>query len=317
MRSLALVSLTLVMLVGTAIAQDTGWLLRQADLQVATVTGTLDASGDGDALAVSDGARTYGAPAMGRSGRSPAIPMLMSLALPGAGEAYLGHKRGYLQMALDVGSWVAAAHYNDKGEDKKLEYYDYADEHWSEEKLAAAYDANWSVEQPYWDPDFDYMAGDGLDYFNTEDTPLNDYTDLPLWVSVEDDRREYYENLGKWDQFVFGWDDYTDPRLFLDDETVNIRNLQDPRTSARREVYRDMRQASNDYFSKRDRFIYLSVAFRLFSVLQVAYLEGLLFGGGNGGQQEPSTLSMAGHEIDIFVEPVGISRGVLGAKVSF
>ena len=28
---------------------------------------------------------------------------------------------------------------------------------------------------------------------------------------MEEDRREYYENLGKWDQFVFGWDDFMRP----------------------------------------------------------------------------------------------------------
>ena len=39
------------------------------------------------------------------------------------------------------------------------------------------------------------------EYFQTFDTG---YENIPLWVSIEDDRREYYENLGKWDQFVFG-----------------------------------------------------------------------------------------------------------------
>jgi len=313
MRSLALVMLILIALVGTTVAQDSSWLLRQADLQVASVTGSLPAT----TFADDAGDPEFGGRSVGRtSGRSPAIPMLMSLALPGAGEAYLGYKRGYLQMALDAGSWVAASHYNGKGEDKKAEYYDFADKHWSLAKLDAAYDANYES-RPDIDYDYLYMDGDGLDYFNTVETPLDSYLDLPLWVSAEADRREYYENLGKWDQFVFGWDDYEDPRNFMDTDVVNIRNLQDTRTSANRETYRDMRQASNDYFSKRDRFIYMSVAFRLFSVLQVAYLEGLLFGDGSSDGGEPERLAVAGHEINFFVEPVGYSKGVMGAKVSF
>jgi len=137
-------------------------------------------------------------------------------------------------------------------------------------------------------------------------------------VTVEADRREYYENLGKWDQFVFGWDDYRDPRTFLSTDDVNIRNLKDPRTSENREVYRSMRQTSNDHYSKRDRYIYASVAFRLFSVLQVAYLEGLLFGGDGGGDRSgPDRFSVGDHRVDFFAEPVGLGRGVVGATVSF
>ncbi|MEZ4388365.1 MAG: hypothetical protein R3D98_12480 [Candidatus Krumholzibacteriia bacterium] len=298
-----------------AAAADTGWLLRQADLQVARVTGSLPAVQDRDTW---NSTEELGGPTVGGgSRRSAAVPMLMSLVLPGAGELYLGHKRGYLQIALDAGAWYGAVHHDGKGNDLKDEYYAYADAHWAESKLAAAYDPNWSDSQPYWNPDYDYMAGDGLDYFNTPETPIDDYTDLPLWVSALDDRREYYENLGKWDQFVFGWDDYTDPRNFLGTDDINIRNLQDPRTSAHREAYRDLRQESNDNFSKRDRFIYLSIAFRLYSVLQVAYLEGLLFGGGGDDAGRPGGIEVGSHQIDFFVEPVGYARGVVGATVSF
>ncbi|MBD3220536.1 hypothetical protein GF314_04775 [bacterium] len=300
--------------VGVAGADQTGWLLRQADLEVARLTGELPAeSSSWDADGEMGGATTVPT----RSRRSPAVPMLMSLVVPGAGEAFLGYKRGYLQIALDAASWYGAIHYDQKGEDKKDEYYAYADVHWSEEKLDAAYDENY-LDRP--DANFDYssVVGEGADYFSTAENEINNYTQLPLWVSVEEDRREYYENLGKWDQFVFGWDDYTDPRDFLDTDVIDIRNLQDPRTSAHREVYRDMRQQSNDYFGNRDTFIYLSIAFRMFSVLQVAYLEGLLFGGDGGGPaDEPEKIEIGGHEVDFIVEPMGYSRGMIAAKVSF
>jgi hypothetical protein len=300
------------MLTAPAAASEPGWLLRQADLEVARVTGRMPAEQDTwHAEAEFD---HLGEPR--RGGGSAAVPMLMSLVLPGSGEVYRGHKRGYLQIALDIAAWYGAIHHDGKGEDKKAEYFTFADDHWSEEKLEAAYDASYQ-DRPDANFDYFYMSGDGLDYFNTAETPLDDYTDLPLWVSVIDDRREYYENLGKWDQFVFGWDDYTDPRTFLGTDDINIRNLQDPRTSANREAYRDLRQSSNDHFSKRDRYIYASVAFRLFSVLQVAYLEGLLFGGGDGGGQGPDRLSIGDHQVDFFAEPVGLGRGVVGATVSF
>lgn len=287
---------------------DTGFLLRQADLEVARLTGDLPEDtrhwqGDfGGGSAVDMG---------GGGGRSPAIPMLMSLLVPGAGEVYLGYKRGFLQIALDAASWYGAIHYSDEGDKKADEYYAYADAHWSEGKLDAAYDSDY-LDRPDANFQYSYMVGDGTDYFD-----VDGYTNLPLWVSVEDDRREYYENLGKWDQFVFGWDDYTDPRDFMDTENIDIGNLDDPRTSANRETYRQMRKDSNDAYAKKDQFVYLSIAFRVFSVLQVAYLEGLLFGGGGGGGDGGGGLQVGSHQVDFFVEPVGYSRGVLGATVSF
>lgn len=294
-------------LAGPATAGSPDFLLHQADLEVARLTGELPAdTRDWQA----DVGGTAVGPRAGGGGRSPAIPMLMSLVLPGAGEVYLGHKRGFLQIALDAASWYGAAHSAGKGDDKKDEYFAFADEHWFLGKLDAAYDSAY-LDRP--DANFDYtdVVGVGSEYFG-----YDGYTNIPLWVSEAADRREYYENLGKWEQFVFGWDDFTDPREFLDTTEIDIANLGDARTSRNREIYRDLRQESNDYYARRDRFIYLSVAFRVFSVLQVAYLEGLLFGDGGGGG-EPSRLDVSGHEVNFFVEPVGFSRGVMGATISF
>jgi len=305
--TLAVLGLALVA-AAPAAAGSSQFLLHQADLEVARLTGELPAD-TRDWQADVGGTRTV--TATGQSKRSPAIPMLMSMVLPGAGELYLGHKRGILQIALDAASWYGAAYNAGKGDDKKDEYYAFADAHWFEEKLDAAYDSAY-LDRP--DAIFDYaeVVGVGTEYFG-----YDGYTSIPLWVSEAADRREYYENLGKWEQFVFGWDDFTDPREFLDTQDIDIANLGDPRTSANREAYRDLRQESNDYYAKRDRFIYLSIAFRVFSVLQVAYLEGLLFGDGGDAGGEPSRLDVGGHEVNFFVEPVGYSRGVIGATVSF
>ena len=83
----------------------------------------------------------------------------------------------------------------------------FADAHWSVDDLVSAYNPTATD---------DYRRGLGLSYFPNDD--MNVATDpsmldgvLSLWVTEEDDRREYYENLGKWDQFVFGWDDFRRP----------------------------------------------------------------------------------------------------------
>ncbi len=308
---LLLCGLLTVSMVVPAAAGDSGWLLRQADLEVARLTGEMPvyrAATDGDVGGTSGEIST-------KSERSPAIPMLMSLVVPGSGELLLGYNRGFIQIALDAAAWYGGIYYSNEGDDLSDQYYAYADEHWFEGKLDAAYDSGY-LSRP--DANFDYsdVVGVGTEYFGFHIYNDPD-TGLPLWVSKEDDRREYYENLGKWDQFVFGWDDFEDPRDFLNDPTINIANLKDPRTSKNRETYRDMRKAANDAYAKSDRFIYLNIAFRVFSVLQVAYLEGLLFGGDTSGGGEPSQLQVGSHQVNFFVEPVGYTRGVMGATVSF
>jgi hypothetical protein len=192
--------------------------------------------------------------------------------------------------------------YHDDGHELRDQYYAYADVHWSEEKLEDAFGV--PVEEhsgSYYFPDV------GQDAFGVY------HTNLPLWVSREADRREYYENLGKWDQFIFGWDDFIDPREFLDPDPDQgeIQALQDPRVSLHRQEYRRLRNLSNDKFTKRDRFLYLNMATRLFSVFQVAWLEGLL-GGGPG-----SPLRVAGHPVRLVTEPVGRYASLIGVSVTY
>jgi hypothetical protein len=241
--------------------------------------------------------------------KGAALPMLMSLILPGAGEAYLGYFRGYPMMALDIALWIGVKHFHDKGHEKRDEYYAFAEEHWSEEQLSAAF---YSLAGEL-DPRYEEIAGVGREYFQLDgsDTPTT-YKKLPLWVSREDDEREYFENLGKWDQFVFGWDDFQNPHdLYPNLPQGQLENLTLPGVSNNREIYRAMRRDSNDQFTKRDRLLYLNIAARVFSVFQVAYLQGL-FG---GGQQ--TEFRIAGHPVGIIAEPRGMTSTRLGLSVAY
>jgi hypothetical protein len=105
------------------------------------------------------------------------------------------------------------------------EIHAFADEHFSIDRLAAAFgsDAN------------DFV---GTFYYNA----VNDHEDLSLWVSQEDDEREFYENLGKWNQFVFGWDDFIDPRDLLGSPSATSQDLSLPEVSAHRVIYREMQE---------------------------------------------------------------------------
>ena len=236
------------------------------------------------------------------TGGSFARPMLLSLLMPGLGEATMGYKRGYLMMAMDVASWVGVKHYHDLGHQKRDEYYAYLDAHWSESHLASYFGDS---------TDFagTFFYGDTMD-------DGSDYTTLSLWVSREDDEREYYENAGKWDQFVFGWDDFDDPRgwpEYSDGSWVDLTAsvLKDTRVSARREIYRAMRIDSNDQFSNRDTLIYVNMFTRLFSMFQVAYLNGVFSGG------HPAEMRVAGHDVTLIAQPRGLTASRFGVSVSY
>lgn len=221
-------------------------------------------------------------------------PLALSLLMPGLGEVSMGYKRGYVLMALDIFSWLQVRSANQNGNDLKAEYLDFADLHWSEDVLRASFDVTADFH-----PGFDYYQVDAAD-------------SLSLWVSREDDEREYYENLGKWDQFVFGWDDFIDPRAFPDyDAGATTTALRDPRVSLHREDYREMRISANDEFDKRDLLVKLNMASRLVSMLQVAWLSGAF----NNGEPEP--MEIGGHQLSMIAETRGLTSGRFGISLSY
>lgn len=283
------------------------WLLERGAWNDYALTGTRydqgDIGGNADPYTM-DEFSTDG----GGSG-SPGWSMLASLVLPGAGEAMMGYKRGYAMMAVDIFAWTQVSKYHSDGGDLRDDYYAFADEHYTDENLVLGYS-----------PDaFDPRAGLGDHYFseivNGTINDVDDLENLSLYVSMEADRREYYENLGKWDQFIFGWDDFRrpdNPPSGIDYEiTDTIDDLRQPWISENRVIYREMRDESNDAFKTRDRWMYVNIGLRVFSVLQVAYLSGML------GGSDSYDLEVAGHPVQFIVQPYGLTAGTVAATMDF
>lgn len=282
------------------------WLMQRTNLENMALTGL---SFDQGEFGGGGGSYEMESEDEFKGGTSAGLTMLASAVLPGSGEALMGYKRGYLMMAADIFAWTQVAKYHNDGEDLRNEYYDFADEHYTDAMLVEGYKTG-STDQE--------REGQGAIYFPGYG-PINDESELvnlPLYVTVEADRREYYENLGKWDQFIFGWDDYT--RASIDhpehdyEPTMTISDLRQPWVSVNRGKYRDMRAASNDAFKSRDRWMYVNIGLRVFSVLQVAYLQGLL-----GGGDDAAAMEVSGHKVELIAQPYGLSRGTVAAKVSF
>ena len=119
--------------------------------------------------------------------KSSKLAFLMSLAVPGLGELYSGATvRAVGFMAVETFTWVSYARWRSKGNDLKADFRQFADQHWIEARYRA-----WQT----------YNNGRGpAKYIATE-----------TLSTKGEDTQQYYELIGKYDQFVYGWDDAWNP----------------------------------------------------------------------------------------------------------
>ena len=338
-RSRALAALALILLgcalAGPAAAETNGrqraaWLRDRGGMQGGMPGDTRHFQSEIGGVAGSDEDEVT----VAKSGRSHLVGLkiLSSAILPGTGELMLGYKRGWILIAADLLAWSQVIKNNNEGDDMLDAYYTYADQHYDDRLLVQAYHSGpsdpypeladeYGNGDPLYDPWGERRAVDGSglggQYFKDSNggaiviNDISELDNLPLYVSKEDDRREYYENLGKWDQFVFGWDDFTRPGSTVgSDPTYVLSDLSQAATSAHRQIYREMRAASNDAYKERDRWLYVNIGLRVFSVVQTAWLGGLL-----GGDDEQ--MAVAGHPIQIAAQPYGPYKGRVSATVWF
>jgi hypothetical protein len=177
------------------------------------------------------------------------LPVLYSLLIPGTGEIALGYpKRGVALIALEVAAWVGYATYRNKGLDGRAEFETFADAHWTE--------ARWIVNHPVFEGRPEEKTFENLDWIGQ-----NDWTGWPgyhTYAAKDDVKLNYYENIGKYDWFISGWEDW-DP-------------VAKPMNTDLRDQYRALRLQSNSDLDKADRFIYLSIVTRVFSVVETVIL---------------------------------------------
>ena len=107
--------------------------------------------------------------------KSPAVGILLSAAIPGAGEIYSGSWiKGAIFLGIETGLWIYYVQFYNKGKDWEGTFHDYANTHWSKDRWIA--------------------NGGDVD----EGTHL-----LPSTKT-----QQYYEMIGKYNQFMEGWDDW-------------------------------------------------------------------------------------------------------------
>jgi hypothetical protein len=173
--------------------------------------------------------------------KSAPLAMGMSLVLPGAGQWYAGKK---VAAALYLGAEAALiggnVHFTRRGRQGIEQYEDYADTHWSVTDWLAHYD-------PAADPTTHtaVVHVDNRTYSPQQQESYNalmqDIADGYREISIERDYH-FYENIGKYEQFKKGWDDWTAAGEDPGDPLAGVY----PKYSDNQYTYASLRRNAND-----------------------------------------------------------------------
>ncbi|HEU4929929.1 MAG TPA: hypothetical protein VFU38_08865 [Candidatus Krumholzibacteria bacterium] len=220
-------------------------------------------------------------------------PVLYSALVPGLGELTMGYeKRGIALMLVEAAAWTGYIVNHEDGLDEREAYEAFADQYWTQRKFIDDHPLIYPLPdqtQEYLEEQGRAVSGSGGDW----------WTGYIPWVSKEEDKQHYYENIGKYDWFVSGWSDY-DPTL-------------DPplAQSEKREEYRAMRATSNESLDDANAFVWVSVAARAFSLVETAIIVH--------NRREEGGRASIGHETPVALRarPRGFQGGELALEVRF
>lgn len=163
----------------------------------------------------------------GSSNKSPLKAVLLSGLLPGAGQWYAGNKLKALGfVAAEITLWLGNGYYDNLGAKIEADFIRYADLYWN-----------------------------STDYFAWTNSPGVDVKTQYSHTLPGTKTQQYYEMVGKYDQFLAGWQDSTGP----------------PNESPMRLHYMDMQHESNKRYKRADRFAQLLVVNRLVSAVEAAF----------------------------------------------
>lgn len=182
----------------------------------------------------------------GFKGKSLKRAFLYSLIIPGTGELYAGSKiKAALFLGVDITLWALYFNYHGKGKDEEDRYQLFANQHWSEDEYKQwLFDSVYVGQIPY------DILSDTFPYFDKE---TNDWVYFSHHLP-DKKTQQYYEMVGKYEQFRWGWDDF-------DGSALPSLNWDD---------YRNMREVSNDWLNKAKYTAMFSLANHILSAFDAA-----------------------------------------------
>ena len=176
----------------------------------------------------------------------PARGLVMSLTVPGLGQLYAGSKKkAALFAALELAGWATWRQMVVSGEDQLSKYEDFADTHWD---IYQWWQRTSLLTSKYAD-----VACHGTHHLRlllpgeavvTSDSLCSGWIEGATVIA----NHEFYENIGKYDQFVAGWDDLFDadgnPAWWEREKSVGD-SVEVLVMTERRDEYLSMRQEYN------------------------------------------------------------------------
>ncbi|TDI84938.1 MAG: hypothetical protein E2O78_05435 [Caldithrix sp.] len=188
--------------------------------------------------------------------KSVAKAVLFSAAIPGTGQLYNGSAwKGAAFLVLEAVAIFAQFHYDSEG--GKLE-----------NRFEALADGQWN-EDAYWD-----WIAEISDRDRNDDSALREYEKATFSHFLpEKKNQQYYENIGKYNQFVFGWQDFRDDILvgqsftLTDYKDGSYQGEKLETISPTRNDYTEIRKDSNDNFKRASTFTTITVFNHVLSAL--------------------------------------------------
>jgi hypothetical protein len=173
---------------------------------------------------------------------------LYSLVLPGAGQFYAGSK---IKPALFLGAeaviWYGYFHFHGQGNDRTDIYEGEANRQWSEQRYV-----------------------EFLQYFfgvSDDEEALNEDGNLFFGHHLPDEKtQQYYEMIGKYDQFVFGWSDSPPPSQFDPSDKYAFESIM----SDIRLNYEQLRNDANVAYDKATASLMVMMANHIISAFEAA-----------------------------------------------
>ena len=144
--------------------------------------------------------------------------MILSGIFPGAGQFY-GDKSSwttYLFPVLEIGFWTGMIYYKNAGNSKEEDFKDYADEHYNRAYYEEVRDDLVGV----YNDDYDYGAANNPVFYGYYDDEHGE----GLFRLDENNSQHYYEDIGKYNKYIFGWEDWY--AIYASDEEGNYMEPQ-------------------------------------------------------------------------------------------
>ena len=133
-----------------------------------------------------------------RPAKSPGKAFVLSLVVPGAGQYYAGNrKRAAVFFGLEVLGWALWSSWNNKGDDIEEEFRSTARAEWDPQSYIG-----WRISSRSRFSSLTHALPCSVHVVNEGTDGLGD--------CPESEAQQYYELIGKYDQFVSGWSDLTD-----------------------------------------------------------------------------------------------------------